>query len=66
MRISGFCSATEQILQRLTGHDIPDPPPPMAQLKAPVPDVSVQVLEDKQAILYILNADINVLKDYSK
>ncbi|XP_064604344.1 ectopic P granules protein 5 homolog [Liolophura sinensis] len=59
-------TATEQILQRLTGHDIPDPPPPVAQLKAPVPDVSVQVLEDKQAILYILNADINVLKDYSK
>ncbi|KAJ8314280.1 hypothetical protein KUTeg_008841 [Tegillarca granosa] len=59
-------SAKERILNRLKRHDSPLDPPPLQPDKALVPDVNVSLFEDKQAIMHLLNSDLNILKEYAK
>lgn len=58
-------SAAERILNRLERGEEPLPPPPIYPLKAPVPEVSPMVMEDKGAILHLLESDLSLLREYA-
>lgn len=59
-------TAEQRILSRLARCDVPLPPPPIHNIKAPVPDISPTIMEDKAAILHLLESDLNVLVDYAR
>ncbi|KAL3851893.1 hypothetical protein ACJMK2_015590, partial [Sinanodonta woodiana] len=56
---------TERILLRLKQHELPLPPPNLVPLKAPVPDISTSIMEEKASILHLLEVDLNNLTGYA-
>ncbi|XP_069141683.1 ectopic P granules protein 5 homolog isoform X3 [Argopecten irradians] len=59
-------TATEKILSRLERHDAIHTLPDLQPLKAVVEDISTSVIQDKAAIMHVLKADLNTLKEYAK
>ncbi|XP_021361330.1 ectopic P granules protein 5 homolog [Mizuhopecten yessoensis] len=59
-------TATEKIISRLQRHDPVKELPDQQPLKAVVEDISITVMQEKAAIMHVLKADINALKDYAK
>lgn len=55
----------DKILSRLSRWDEPLPPPPIHLVKAPVPEISPMIMEDKGAILHLLESDLQILKEYA-
>ncbi|XP_053378040.1 ectopic P granules protein 5 homolog isoform X2 [Mercenaria mercenaria] len=58
-------TAKERILFRLSRCDEPLPPPPIHPIKAPVPEISPMIMEEKGAILHLLESDLNMLKEHA-
>ncbi|XP_055999889.1 ectopic P granules protein 5 homolog isoform X2 [Ostrea edulis] len=59
-------SATERILGRLSHHDPGTDLPALQPLKALIPDISTNILDEKHATLHLLRSDLNNLKEYAK
>ena len=52
-------------MSRLSRCDEPLPPPPIHVIKAPVPEISPMIMENKAAILHLLESDLKLLKEYA-
>jgi hypothetical protein len=59
-------SGADGLLHALKKSELPSELPPLQSVKPVVPDISVTVLEDKVAILHVLKADLNTVKEYAK
>jgi len=60
-----FVTDEERILTRLSRLERPVPPPPVHQLKAPVPEINPSMMENKTSILHLLSADLNMLRNFA-
>lgn len=61
-----YFPATERILGRLSHHDPGTDLPALQPLKALIPDISTNILDEKHATLHLLRSDLNNLKEYAK
>ncbi|KAL5014977.1 hypothetical protein ScPMuIL_009247 [Solemya velum] len=59
-------SGSERILSRLKRHDVALEPPNIWPIRAPVPDISISILEEKSAVMHLLDSDLSSLKTFAK
>ena len=59
-------TAAQRVLQRLKRHDDILPPPKLPEIKSPVPEVSDNVIFDKQGLLFSLRSDFNALVECAR
>ncbi|KAK6177743.1 hypothetical protein SNE40_015786 [Patella caerulea] len=58
-------TATEKIVDCLKRDSLLLAAPGLVTLKPAVPDISVVIIEDKSSLLHLINADINIIKQYA-
>ncbi|ESO91450.1 hypothetical protein LOTGIDRAFT_228859, partial [Lottia gigantea] len=58
-------NATERILKYLRKEDGIKPAPSLVNLYPTVPDIDITILQDKSALLHLINADISIIKQHA-
>ncbi|BFZ08146.1 hypothetical protein BsWGS_11185 [Bradybaena similaris] len=59
-------NATERIMRRLTRFEKPKSPPAIQNIQSAVPPVSSAIVDDKESVIHLVTADLQVLTNFTK
>ncbi|CAG5121709.1 unnamed protein product, partial [Candidula unifasciata] len=59
-------NATERIIRRLRRFETPKSPPAIQNIQSAVPPVSSTIVDDKESVIHLVTADLQVLTNFTK